>query len=88
MPKPPSPIILPSARTNAAELLKPANVARELAITSRYVLILAERGRLACVRIGSKAVRFRREDVDAFVEAHRYPVDERHSGSETEGVKP
>ncbi len=64
----------------ADELLKPSGVARKLAVTSRYVLLLAERGRLGCVRIGSKAVRFRQEDVEAFVNAHRHPANEDQTG--------
>lgn len=59
---------------DAAALLKPPSVGRMLAVTPRYVLILAERGDLACVRIGAKAVRFRREDVDAFVAARHHPA--------------
>jgi excisionase family DNA binding protein len=65
---------------DAEALLKPSRVARDLAVTSRYVLLLAERGRLACVRIGTKAVRFRRQDVEAFVNAHRHPASETQTG--------
>ena len=67
----------------ADELLKPSIVARKLAVTSRYILLLAERGRLGCVRIGTKAVRFRREDVEAFVAAHRHPANSHLDGGET-----
>lgn len=80
MPNPDHPTVDVFTPEEAEALLKPSRVARDLAVTSRYVLLLAERGRLACVRIGSKAVRFRREDVEAFVNAHRHPANVTQTG--------
>ena len=33
-------------------------IARRLSVTSRYILQLAEQGRIPCVRLGRKCVRF------------------------------
>jgi len=61
---------LPTKPTEPCDgLLRPAQVANRLAVTPRFVLILAARGELQCVRLGLHAVRFRAEDVERFIAA-------------------
>ena len=38
-------------------------IARKLSVTSRYVLQLAEQGKIPCVRLGRKCVRFNLAEV-------------------------
>lgn len=42
----------------APELVAAPAIARRMSVTGRYVLQLAEQGRIPCVRIGPKCVRF------------------------------
>ncbi len=51
-------------------LIKPAEVGRRLGLGQREVYRLAKTGRLPSVRFGPRAIRFRPEDVDAFISAH------------------
>jgi len=54
----------------AASLLEDTAVAEYLACTPRFVRKLWETRQLAGVKVG-RLVRFRKEDLDAFIEAHR-----------------
>lgn len=42
----------------APELVAAPAIARRMSVTGRYVLQLAEKGKIPCVRIGPKCVRF------------------------------
>jgi excisionase family DNA binding protein len=50
----------PLKETNeqAPELVAAPAIARRMSVTGRYILQLAEQGRIPCVRIGPKCVRF------------------------------
>ncbi len=50
-------------------LLTAEQVAEALQVRVRYVYELVRRGSLPCVRLGQRKVRFRAEDVNAFVDA-------------------
>jgi excisionase family DNA binding protein len=50
-------------------LLNAGQVAEEWNVKPRWPLMLAQQGKLPCVRLGRKCVRFRRADVDAFAAA-------------------
>lgn len=52
------------------ELLTAEEVAERLEVTPRYVLQLAREGRLPRVKLSHKCVRFRPDDVRAYVHAH------------------
>lgn len=52
------------------ELLTAEEVAERLEVTPRYVLRLAREGRLPRVKLSHKCVRFRPDDVRAYVHAH------------------
>jgi excisionase family DNA binding protein len=60
---------LASAADRSEPLLRPAEVARLLACSSKTVYAWASSGFLPCVRLG-RLVRFRALDVKRFVEAH------------------
>jgi excisionase family DNA binding protein len=51
----------------AEPLLKTRDVARLLAVTPKTVLRWYEAGRLPGFRLSNRALRFRREDVEAFL---------------------
>ena len=59
-------VVKPIASPEEAPLLRARDVARRLTCTPRYVLLLAQRRE--CVRLGKKAVRFRVEDLEAYIE--------------------
>lgn len=61
-------VVKPIASPEGAPLLRARDVARRLTCTPRYVLLLAQRRELKCVRLGKKAVRFRVEDLEAYIE--------------------
>ena len=44
-------------------LVKTITLAKKLVVSSRYVLQLAEQGRIPCVRIGAKCIRYNLADV-------------------------
>ncbi len=50
----------------APEFVAAPAIARRLSVTGRYVLQLAEQGRIPCLRLGRKCVRF---NYDAVAEA-------------------
>lgn len=52
------------------ELLTAEEVAERLEVSPRYVLRLAREGRLPRVKLSHKCVRFRPDDVRAYVHAH------------------
>jgi excisionase family DNA binding protein len=52
----------PSIEHNADYVAAPI-IARKLSVTSRYVLQLAEQGKIPCVRLGRKCVRFNLAEV-------------------------
>ncbi len=52
------------------DLLRPPEVARKLALSVPRIYAMAQAGILPCVRHG-RAVRFRVQDVDAYIKAHR-----------------
>lgn len=47
----------------APEFVAAPVIARRLSVTGRYVLQMAEQGRIPCVRLGRKCVRFSPEAV-------------------------
>jgi excisionase family DNA binding protein len=53
------------------DLLTAAEVAEQARVSQSYVRQLAARGDLACYRLG-RALRFRRADVDDYLERHRH----------------
>lgn len=55
-------------------LLDAEDVARVLGKHPRTVLILAQRGELASIRLGRRTIRFHPDDVAAFIDAHRSRV--------------
>lgn len=57
----------------ASELLTLAEAAEYLNVTERFILRCRYEQRLAYVKLG-KHLRFRRTDLDAFVEAQRHPA--------------
>lgn len=52
----------------AAEFVTVADTARRLSVTERFVRELIARGDLPAVKIGAKAIRIRRTDVDALLQ--------------------
>ena len=48
----------PESDTEYRPLVKASDVAEACAVSSRFVLLLAERGTIPCIRLGRKAVRF------------------------------
>ena len=52
----------PAIEHNADYVAAPI-IARKLSVTSRYVLQLAEQGKIPCVRLGRKCVRFNLAEV-------------------------
>lgn len=52
-------------RIPAPDLVAAPAIARRMSVTGRYVLQLAEQGRIPCVRIGPKCVRFNPDAVAA-----------------------
>jgi excisionase family DNA binding protein len=48
---------------HAPEYVAAPIIARKLSVTSRYVLQLAEQGKIPCVRLGRKCVRFNLAEV-------------------------
>ena len=52
-------------------LLRPEEVADQLACPRHTVMDLHQAGELGGVRINARVIRFRQEDVDAFVERKR-----------------
>jgi excisionase family DNA binding protein len=49
-------------------LLKVADVAKLLNISPKYVQLMATSGELPCVRMGVRIFRFRRQDLEDFME--------------------
>jgi excisionase family DNA binding protein len=49
--------------TSTEPLVKSQDVARELAVTTRYVGILTAEGRIPCYKFGRRCVRFRISEV-------------------------
>lgn len=56
--------------THPSALLKKPEVAKRLSVCPRMIDTLVSRGELPCVKIG-KAIRFKTEDVQAFIESQR-----------------
>jgi len=56
------------------ELLTAAQVGEILGKHPRTVLILAERGELAAIRLGHRTVRFDPADVQAYIDSRRVPA--------------
>lgn len=50
------------------QLKTPEQVAEMLQVTKAWVYQLVREGRLTCVKLGAKCLRFRVEDVNNFVE--------------------
>lgn len=53
------------------KLLKTVEVAEKLGVSTRTVLKMAADGRLAAVRLSSRAIRFKSEDVEALISGSR-----------------
>ncbi len=49
----------------APEFVAAPAIARRLSVTGRYILQLAEQGRIPCIRLGRKCVRFNPDAVAA-----------------------
>jgi excisionase family DNA binding protein len=65
-------------------LLKVADVAKLLNISSKYVQLMATSGELPCVRMGSRIFRFRRQDLEDFMERVKTrPADTQSQPTET-----
>lgn len=58
-----------SARPLEHPLLTVDDAARLLAVRKSWLLDAAQAGRIPVVRLGGRVLRFRRDDLDAFVEA-------------------
>ncbi|MDP9297638.1 MAG: helix-turn-helix domain-containing protein [Actinomycetota bacterium] len=57
-----------------AELITTAQVAHELKCTVDHVRVLARTGQLPSMKAGNKFLRFRRQDLDAYILSHlRHP---------------
>lgn len=56
------------------KLLTAGDVAEILGKHPRTILILAERGELAAIRLGHRTVRFRPGDVEDYIDRHRTTV--------------
>lgn len=63
------------------DLLTPEQVGERLGYTPRYVLRLAREGKLPRVKLGRRSVRFRPDDVRAYIHAHH------ESGAEQSQVR-
>lgn len=52
-------------------LLRPKDAARILDVSERFLRRLSARGEISCVRIGERALRYCREDLQDFIERRR-----------------
>lgn len=68
------------------QLLKTEDVAKVLNISNKYVQYLATTGELACVRISGRIFRFKREDVERFLEKKLTGKAENDEAKSTEAV--
>jgi excisionase family DNA binding protein len=66
------------------QLLKTEDVAKILNISNKYVQCLVTNGELACVRISGRIFRFKREDVERFLEKKLTGRSENDETSSTE----
>jgi len=57
---------IPTTEEGRSTLVKAAQVAKGYDVTSRYILQLAAEGKIPCLRLGKKCIRF---DVDAVSKA-------------------
>ncbi len=55
----------PTQPEQAPALVAAPTIARRISVTPRYILQLAEAGKIPCIRIGRKCVRFEPEAVAA-----------------------
>ena len=53
------------------QLLCVKDVAGLLGVSTQLVMRLVRRGRLVCVRVGDRLLRFRREDVQSYIQKQR-----------------
>lgn len=51
------------------ELLTVTEVAKELRLSEEHVRVLVRQGKLTTVRLGERGIRFRRQDLNEFVES-------------------
>ncbi len=61
------------------DLLRPRDVGRKLGLSVPHVYALAAAGSLPSVKFG-RAVRFRPEDVDRFIQSHRRGPGQKKAG--------
>ena len=48
----------PEVAAQAPEFVAAPAIARRLSVTARYILLLADAGRIPCIRLGKRCVRF------------------------------
>lgn len=61
-----------------SDLLKVADVAKQLKINEKTVRLLVKKGELTCIRVGS-LFRFRQEDLEAYIVRAALGVEDEHN---------
>ena len=63
------------ASENEEALLTPAEVAKIFKVTAAAVYQMKQRGKLPFVTIGERGVRFKRADIEAYIQGRRTEAD-------------